>query len=391
MAEQEQNRTEQATPFKLAEARKRGSVAKSVEMGALATPACALLLGLVWGQDLIDEQLCLASAVLSQAHLLHFDSGTVIRWLLQLMSAAARVLTPLFIMVAVLAVLVSMLQTGPVFTFFPLKPDVQRLNPIAGFKRLFSKRMVFELCKSLVKLLMLGMLGWFLAAGLAAQLLDLLGVPPAQYGRGTLDLLLSVAFKILVVLAFMALADLIHTRWQYRSQMRMSRRELKEEVRNREGDPRIRARMRELRNELVARARAVRRVPEADVLLINPVHLAVALQYRRDQMHAPQVIAKGSGDLVEHMKAMARRHRVPVVQNRALARRLFAQTDVGQTIPEALYGPVAKLLLWIYARRDQAVGAALVKLFCALSVILLCGSDEGMSLLVKRSMSEVTV
>lgn len=352
MAEQEQNRTEQATPFKLAEAKKRGSVAKSLELSALATSFGALLLAYVWGRDLIEKQLRLDSAVLSQAHLLNFDSVTVLRWLSKLLQEFAGLLLPLFLVVVVLSILTSMLQTGPVFTFFPLKPDVKRLNPVAGFKRVFSKRALFELGKTLVKLLLFALLLYYLARTLAPDLMSMLDMDPANYLRKNFHLVLLTAFKILLLLAFIALLDTLYTRWQYGDQMKMSRREVKEEVRNREGDPRIRSRMRELQRELINRAKAVRRVPEADVLITNPVHLAVALLYKRDEMHAPQVIAKGSGELVEHMKALARRHGVPVVENKALARKLFAKAEVGQAIPEGLYPPVARLLLWIYSRRD---------------------------------------
>lgn len=354
----EQNRTEQATPFKLEEARKRGSVAKSAEIGALATTAGAVLLAWGWGRDLMDSHLRLSAAVLGQAHLLNFDTSTLSRWLLQLLAEAAQLLIPLFAVVVALAVLASLLQTGPVFTFFPLKPDVKRLDPVAGFKRLFSKRVLFELLKSTVKLSLFGALAWFLARDVADELMELLASSPARYPRDVLDLALRAAFKILLLLAVMALVDLLYSRWQYASQMRMSRREVREELKHREGDPRIRARMRELRNELVRRSRALRRVPEADVLITNPVHIAVALRYRREEMHAPVVVAKGSGELVEHMKALARRHRVPVVENRSLARRLFAQAEVEQTIPETLFPPVARLLSWIYARRAAATQGA---------------------------------
>ena len=353
MAEQEQDRSEQATPHKLAEAKKRGSVAKSLELGALVSSFGALLLAYVWGRNLIEKHLRLDSAVLGQVHLLSFDSVMMLRWLSQLLQEFAGLLLPLFFVVVVLGILSSMLQTGPVFTFFPLKPDMKRLNPVTGFKRVFSKRALYELSKTLVKLLLFALLLYYLARTLAPDLLGMLDMDPANYVRKNFDLVLLTAFKILLLLAFVALLDILYTRWQFSDQMKMSRREVKEEVKQREGDPRIRSRMRELQRELVNRSKAVRRVPEADVLITNPVHLAVALLYKREEMHAPQVIAKGSGELVEHMKTLARHHRVPVVENKALARKLFAKAEVGQTIPEGLYPQVARLLLWVYSRRDE--------------------------------------
>jgi len=351
MAEQEQNRTEPATPYKLAEAKKRGSVAKSLELGALLTMFSVLLLGYVWGLDMIEKKLRLDAAVLAQAHLLNFDSATVVSWLSRVLAETLNIILPLFLLVMVLGILASMLQTGPVFTFFPLKPDVQRLNPIAGFKRLFSMRVLFELGKTLVKLALFTWLLYFLAQQLIPDLLSMLDMEPAAYLKKNLSLAIGVAFKILMLLALIALLDILYTRWSFQDKMKMSRRELKQEIKNREGDPRVRSRLRELQRELLKRSKAVRRVPEADVLITNPVHLAVALLYHREEMQAPQVIAKGSGELVEHMKALARRHRVPVVENRALARQLFLKAEVGQMIPEALYPQVARILLWVYSLR----------------------------------------
>jgi flagellar biosynthetic protein FlhB len=133
----------------------------------------------------------------------------------------------------------------------------------------------------------------------------------------------------------------------------MSRRELKEEVKRREGDPRVRAKRRELQKEAVKRAGSLAKVPEADVLITNPTHLAVALKYRRGTMIAPQVVAKGTGELVDRMKQIARKHRVPIVENKSLARKLFKKVELDQGIPEALYPAVAKILVWVFASRKQ--------------------------------------
>jgi flagellar biosynthetic protein FlhB len=137
--------------------------------------------------------------------------------------------------------------------------------------------------------------------------------------------------------------------------MKMSRRELKEEVRRREGDPEIRARIRALRKEAAKRGKALQRVPEADVLITNPTHLAVALLYKRGEMSAPQVIAKGSGELAQNMKRVARKHHVPVVENKDLARRLFRQVEIEAAVPESLYPPIAQLLAWVYKHKQAGV------------------------------------
>src|SRR5205085_2146595 len=146
-------------------------------------------------------------------------------------------------------------------------------------------------------------------------------------------------------------------RWDFKGRMKMSRRELREEAKQREGDTRIKARVRELRQEMLKRGKALKRVGDADVLITNPSHLAVALLYRKGEMSAPRVVAKGAGEFAAAMRMLARKRGVPIVENRALARALFRSADIDQSIPEALYQQVARVLAWIYATRPPAAGA----------------------------------
>jgi flagellar biosynthetic protein FlhB len=358
MAEQEQNRSEPATPYRLQEARKRGSVAKSLELNSLFTLFAVLLLFYIFGVGMIKAQLALDAAILSQAHLLDFQSVSVFNWLTHVFGATLAQLAPLLALVAIVAVLGTLLQTGPVLTFFPLKPQLDRLNPVAGFKRVFSMRMLFELGKTLLKLALIGWLLYMVFWQILPRLLALLDLPVASYTRHGLSLAAELTLKILVMLAIIALIDVLYTRRSYFNRLKMSRRELKEEIKNREGDPRIRARMRQLQRELGKRASAIKRLPDADVLITNPTHLAVALLYQRETMLAPQVLAKGAGEMAQHMKTLARRHRIPVIENRALARKLFEEADIEQAIPEALFPQIARILVWAYAWRNDTSGGA---------------------------------
>lgn len=355
MAEQEQNRTEQATPFKLREARRRGTVAKSLELYSLAALLTLVVVLYVFGMGMIQRQLRLDAAILGQAHLLSFDAMHILRWLDLLLAESLRTLLPLFGSLMAIAILVGLLQTRGVFTFFPLKPDIERLNPAAGLKRLFSLHMLFELGKSLLKLVLFAGAIWVIVADLAPVLMAMLGAEPATYLRSTLGHVIAVVAKLALIVALVALLDIAFTRWSYMDRLKMSRREVKDEHKRLEGDPRVRARQRELQRELVKRARSIKRVPEADVLITNPTRIAVALRYRKEEMAAPQLIAKGMGELAEHMRALARRHRVPIVENRALARRLFAATALEHEIPQALYPAVARLLVWAYSLRGARV------------------------------------
>lgn len=358
MAEQEQSRSEAATPFKLQEAKKRGQVAKSLEMNSLFALVGLLVVMVGWGRGMVHDVAQLSATVLDHAHRLDFAIPHLASWLAEMFRQLLHAVAPLLLVVVAVAILGNLVQTGPVFTTFPLKPDVQRLNPITGFKRVFSLRLLFEFGKNLVKLLLFGAVLYTLIRDLLPPLLGFLALDPVSYTGRTLDLAVDVVLALTAVFAFIALADLVYTRWNFADTQKMSRREVRDEIKHREGDPRIRARLRELRRENLARARSLRRVPEADVLITNPTHLAVALLYQREKMAAPALVAKGAGELAAQMRTLARRHGVPVVENPSLARALYRRTGVDQPIPEALFPVVARLLVWVYALRPSGTGAA---------------------------------
>ncbi|TQV73399.1 flagellar biosynthesis protein FlhB [Exilibacterium tricleocarpae] len=353
-SEQEQDRTEPATPFKLREARKRGQVAKSLEINSLLLLSVALVVTYFMGEAMVERMLALYRELFANAHRIDFDIPTAIGLFDYSFSALVSVLWPLVMALMLTAILANLFQTGPIFSFFPIKPDFNRLNPVSGFKRLFSKKLLFESVKTLIKIATFGAVMYFSFQLLVPKLMVLLDVDPAAYTPLLMDHGRSLAYKLLGVILLIALIDLMYSRWDFGQQMRMSRRELKEEVKRREGDPQIRARRRQLQKEAVKRAGAVRRVPDADVLITNPTHLAVALQYNSETMPAPRITAMGGGDLAAEMRRLAVRHGVPVVENKPLARALFREGEVDAWIPEALFPALAKILAWVFLQRQAA-------------------------------------
>jgi flagellar biosynthetic protein FlhB len=351
-SEQEQNRSEQATPFKLDEARKRGLAAKSVELNAVAgTLAFAALLALA-GQGLFERQLRLDASLLSQAHTLAFSESAAMRWLSASFLESIMLVAPVFALLLIVGIGASLLQTGPVFSFEPLKPDFSRINPAAGLKRLFSTRLLFEAAKNLLKLALFGYALYAILLDLMPLAVGLAQTHPGAYPRLGLEAVGALMLKLGLVMLAVALLDVGYVRREFAKKMMMSRREMRDEMKRREGDPKVKSRIRELQREMRKRSQALKRVPEADVLITNPTHVAVALRYRREELPAPQVIAKGAGELAARMKRLARRHGVPVVEDRPLARRLFLRGALDAPIPQAEYPRVAQVLAWVYALRD---------------------------------------
>jgi len=359
MAEQEQDQSEQATPFKLEEAKRRGQVAKSLDINTLFLIAGSLVVLMLWGQRFVADALKLVVSVFDRAAVFDFRIPALVGWSTELAMALAQLLAPFLIMVLVLGVLCNIAQTGPIFSAFPLKPDPKRLNPVQGFKNLFSRRLLFQAIKSFIKLILFSAVAYAVVTRMLPDIIGLIAVDPHAYPAAMIDHVSTLVFKIGLALLVVALLDLLYTRWDYAKKMRMSRRELKEEVKRREGDPHVRAKIKELQREAAKRSKSLKRVPEADVLITNPTHYAVALKYDRGAMAAPQVTAKGAGETALKMKQLAARCGVPVMERKVLARELFRAVDIDQPVPAALYEPIARLYAELYAARDAHVRGAL--------------------------------
>jgi len=351
--EQEQDRNEPATPSKRREAVKRGQVAKSLEVNSFVVTLGAAVVLAFWGQQVVQRQLAIERSLFEQATRADLDIPQLFAVLESVFIGLAKTYSPLIALLLVLVILSNLIQTGPVFSFVPLKPDPKRLNPVAGFKRVFSKRMLFESAKSVIKLLLFGTVLYFAVVTEIPGLLGMMHSDPRSFPLLILNETSNIFFRLAMAILLLAILDVVYTRWEYSRKLMMSRREIKEEVKRREGDPKVRARIRELQREAAKRSKALRRVPEADVLITNPTHLAVALLYQRGVMAAPTVIAKGAGELVEKMKMTARRHRIPIIENRTLARSLFQQAELEAAIPAESYAAVAEVLVRAYAVRGR--------------------------------------
>jgi flagellar biosynthesis protein FlhB len=354
MAEQDHDRTEPATPYKREEARRRGQVAKSLDTNSFIVLGAALASFVIWGPAFIQAGARNFRSLLASAQAQAVTPHYLQLWMADTLGATLTSLAPLLVAVLLGAVLANLAQTGPIFSFHPLRPDPQRLNPAQGFKRIYSVRAVFETIKSVLKLLLFAAVAYTAIVGLVPRLIALTGADPKAYPLEVLNYGESVAFRLLLALLLVALLDLAYARWDYNRRMRMSRREQKEELKRREGDPHVRARRRDLLREAAKRSRSLRRLPEADVLITNPTHLAVALKYERGRSAAPRCLGKGAGETAQHMRHIALRHGVRIIEERLLAQALFAEVEIGALIPASLYEPVARIYAELAAAERRA-------------------------------------
>lgn len=351
MAEQEQDRSEEATPYKREEARKKGSVARSQDMQAAVAVGMVLLVLMVSGPGMVRKSLGMFAALWSHAGELTFSPDGLMAWLSALTIELFQVFLPLWLVLMLAAIVAGIAQAGLVLSAEPLKPDWKRLNPIEGFKRLFTLQVLFEAAKSSVKFCVFSVVLYYALDSLLPSWLFLTNSGVAQIANATGGGVLLVMQRLLLAMLLAAVIDWLFVRRTLAKRLRMSKREVRDEHKRREGDPRIKSKLREIRLQFLQKTRSLARVKEADVLVVNPQHLALAIQYKRGQMAAPLLLAKGAGELAIKMKDVARRHGVPIMENKPLARGLYREVDVNEWIPDTYFGAVAKALVWAFKVR----------------------------------------
>lgn len=343
-----------ATPWKLQKARERGVVGKSAELVSVVVFVCAVGWLAIAGWEALLRQFQFDKRVFERAAAVPISVESACALMGAMVSSAASVLTPFFALLMVAAVVANLIQTGFVFSGKPLVPDWKRLDPLAGFKRFFSTHLVVEGLKVSAKIVVMCAAFVALMKGLAPEMMRLSRLPAGSFLRFLVDTVVEIGFLLALVMAAFALIDVAWTRRQFAKRMRMSPREMRDEMKDREGDPRIRSRLRELRRELAKRSRTLSATRGADVLITNPTHLAVALSYRHGEMDAPRVLAKGAGKLAAAMRELAGKRGIPVVQNRSLARALWRRSAVDAFVPAAFYAELAKVIVWVMAARKGA-------------------------------------
>ncbi len=280
----------------------------------------------------------------SPALALSFTSGCL--------SHAARAFLPVIGVAMVVGVVVNLLQVGVTFTAEPLAPNWARLNPVAGFTRLFSRRAFVDSVKTLLKVLLIGWLTFSAVRADAAMLLRTSEIDPLMVMMLVGQLLYKMAWRVGLAMLVLALLDYGFQRWEYEKSLRMTKEEVKQEMKQTEGDPQVKSRIR-ARQQAIARRRMMQAVPKADVVVTNPTHYAVALQYDAQKMAAPTVVAKGMNLIAWRIREIAQRHGVPIVENPPLAQSLYRTVDIGEQIPPELYQAVAEVLAYVYRLRRR--------------------------------------
>jgi len=350
MAEEQDKsqKTEQATPKREEEARKKGQVPVSKEPSTAFAFLMLASLGITGaGEYIINRFGILMRDCFSGRLMVEANPEGMQALILKLFSDIAAMVLPIVIPVMLIGILATFLVTGPVFSFETLKPKLEKISPMKGIKRLFSTRALSEFVKSLFKLGVISLACWYSMADLLPQAIGAVRKDVASIGSLAVDGSLGLIGLVAFIFFFLALADVIYQRWEHAKSIRMAQKEIRDEHKETEGDPQIKAKIRQIQMEQ-ARNRMMADVPEADVIITNPTHIAVALSYKLGSAGAPKVVAKGKGKVAEKIREIARQHEIIIREDKPLARSLFKSVKVGDEIPQHLYEAVAVIMAEIF-------------------------------------------
>jgi flagellar biosynthetic protein FlhB len=355
VAADDAEKTEEPTAHKLESAREKGDVAQSRDFANFFVFLGVALALYFSGQSMVKMMLELFPLFIESNRFSLNNVGDVQNIFGFVIKHVLWILAPLFGALFIFGIAAYISQFGLLFTTEKLTPQIEKLNPISGFSRIFSKETAMEFVKSSIKVVVMSAVLYLLFVGEMERINQIGAQPIAMSFQYLIEIIGKVILAVVIFLAVLGVLDLGFQKWAYVQRMKMSLQEVKDEMKQREGDPHIRARIRQIQRDR-ARARMMDDVPKADVVVTNPTHVAVALRYKRGETKAPIVLAKGAGFIALKIKEKAALAGIPIVEKKQLARYIYKHIEVGDFIPESLYTAVAEVLAYVYRLKKKFHG-----------------------------------
>ncbi len=350
----EGNKTEKATPKKRQEARNKGQVLQSREITAAAV-LVAVFIGLrLFGGLIYNELFNFTKKIYTEyTKIEDFASIDVLSKLfVEILTTCFKTIGPILAIAVGAGLLLSYAQVGFLFTVETLGLKFDRINPINGFKRLFSVKSVVELIKAVLKVSVVGFIVYLYIKDQASIIFSMMDMNVLDIAINIGIICMNVSIRMCVVLIFLGVLDYIYQWWDYEKSLKMSKHDIKEEFKQTEGNPEIKSKIKQKQRQMSLR-RMMQEIPQADVVITNPTHFAVAIKYDQKVADAPVVLAKGQDFIAFRIKEIAKEHNVKIVENKLLARTLYNTVEIGQKIPEELYQAVAEILAFVYQLRGE--------------------------------------
>jgi len=351
--ESSDEKTEAPSEKKRQDAREKGTVAKSTEINSVIVMLAGLFMLKLCGRWIFDEVALGTEKFIMSIGDVSMSTQRFIEYMREAMLLFGKTVLPVAGVIMIMGVTANVGQIGFLFTMKPLMPDIQKINPITGFGRLFSIKSLFETAKNIAKLVVIGFVAYLTLKSEFGRMLHLADASVATIWLFLLSVGYNVLLRIALVLLIIAVLDFAYQRYDHEKKLRMSHQELKEERKQLEGDPQIKSRIRSLQREM-ARRRMMEQVPKATVVVTNPTYIAIALQYEQGKHDAPVVLAKGKRHIAERIKALAGANGIPIVENKPLARAMYDKIEVGFPIPMEFFTAVAEIMAYVYRLKNRS-------------------------------------
>ncbi|WP_455812960.1 flagellar biosynthesis protein FlhB [Pseudomonas graminis] len=355
----DEEKTESPTAHRLEKAREEGQIPRSRELTSILMLVTGL--SILWaGGEWMGRKLgALVADGLVFNHSVVSDTSQMLRQISDLLMQAVMAILPMMFGLVVMAIAAPMLLGGLVISGKAIKFDVGKMNPIKGLAKMISAQSAAELLKAVLKAVLVGVVAWIYIHNHWAEMLHLISESPVTALAGSLNMIAMCSILIVLGLSPMVGFDVFFQLYSYFKNLRMSRQDITDEHKQQEGDPHVKGRIRQ-QMRAAARRRMMSDVPKADVIVTNPTHYAVALQYDEKKMSAPKVLAKGAGEIALRIREMGKEHRIPILEAPPLARALYRHSEIGQHIPGTLYAAVAEVLAWVWQLRRWKVEGGLI-------------------------------
>ncbi len=355
----DEEKTESATAHRLQKARDEGQIPRSRELTSLLMLLVGVMILWMGGEVMAHQLSTMVASGLNFDHGMVSDDKRIVRHISALLGAAVWATLPLMAGLVIVAIAAPMMLGGIVLSGKSLKFDAGKMNPLKGLKRMFSAQTMAELLKAILKAVLVGCVaGWYLWSKWPEMLRLLTESPVTALAHG-LNMIAMCAVLVLLGLIPMVGFDVFWQLYSYFKNLRMSRQEIRDEYKENEGDPHVKGRIRQ-QMRAAARRRMMADVPKADVIVTNPTHYSVALQYDDKKMSAPKVLAKGAGEIALRIREIGKENRIPILEAPPLARALYRHTEIGEHIPGTLYAAVAEVLAWVWQLRRWKIEGGLM-------------------------------
>lgn len=343
-------KTEEATEKRKRDAVQEGNVAKSQDLGSVIILLAGFVMLRAYGENMYAR--CADFMRFSFTQSIHssltFDESLII--LNQFISLTLIIVLPFMIVIVLAAIFSNVIQVGFLFRFDPMTPNLDRMNPVSNIQNMFSWKLVAELVKSIFKILIVAYIPYSTIKGELREFIGFVKANPIPSFGTTLTVCYDMAIKIILIFLALAFLDWWFQTWRHNESLKMSKEDIKEEHKQQEGDPHVKQKIRE-RQRQASQRKQMSEVPKATVVVTNPTHIAVAIKYNREEDNAPKIVAMGAGLIAQKIKEIAKKHNIPIVENKPLARAMFKASEVGDEIPREFYTAVAEILGKIYNER----------------------------------------